>query len=62
MVSNETMSVANNHVALALAFPGGIHVPLLTFFRHDARQEIDWEVQEKHLEFLILSGVDGRLR
>ena len=40
-------------------FPSGIHVPALTFFRDDARQEIDWEIQEKHLEFLIASGLHG---
>lgn len=40
-------------------FPPGIHVPSLTFFRDDARQEIDWEVQEKHVEFLISSGLHG---
>jgi 4-hydroxy-2-oxoglutarate aldolase len=42
-----------------MAFPGGVHVPSLTFFRNDIRQEIDWEVQEKHFEFLISSGLHG---
>ncbi|KAI9727368.1 MAG: hypothetical protein M1834_008439 [Cirrosporium novae-zelandiae] len=41
------------------AFPPGIHVPSLTFFRDDARQEIDWDVQEKHLNFLVASGLHG---
>lgn len=50
----------NSHCpSTAMAFPGGIHVPTLTFFKNDTRQEIDWEVQEKHFEFLISSGVHG---
>ena len=40
-------------------FPGGIHVPSLTFFKDDARQEIDWELQEQHFRFLIESGLHG---
>jgi hypothetical protein len=42
-----------------MAFPGGIHVPSLTFFSNDDRQEIDWELQERHFEFLITSGLHG---
>lgn len=42
-------------------FPGGIHVPSLTFFKDDARQEIDWEVQERHFDFLIAAGVHGSM-
>ncbi|KAK2767701.1 hypothetical protein FQN54_003859 [Arachnomyces sp. PD_36] len=45
--------------AHAKPFPPGIHVPSLTFFKKDARQEIDWELQERHLEFLISSGLHG---
>ncbi|EWZ00507.1 hypothetical protein FOYG_00354 [Fusarium oxysporum NRRL 32931] len=41
------------------SFPGGIHVPSLTWFANDANQEIDWDVQKKHIEFLINSGLDG---
>ncbi|EWZ46542.1 hypothetical protein FOCG_11544 [Fusarium oxysporum f. sp. radicis-lycopersici 26381] len=41
------------------SFPGGIHVPSLTWFANDASQEIDWDVQKKHIEFLINSGLDG---
>ncbi|CAM1502716.1 Fc.00g074920.m01.CDS01 [Cosmosporella sp. VM-42] len=41
------------------AFPPGIHVPCLTWFGSDASQEIDWDVQKKHIEFLITSGLDG---
>lgn len=42
-------------------FPGGIHVPSLTWFANDANQEIDWDVQKKHIEFLISSGLDGSM-
>ncbi|KAF7563590.1 hypothetical protein G7046_g532 [Stylonectria norvegica] len=41
------------------AYPPGIHVPSLTWFGSDANQEIDWDLQKKHLEFLITSGLDG---
>jgi 4-hydroxy-2-oxoglutarate aldolase len=37
----------------------GIHVPSLTFFTSSAKQEINWETQNKHLRFLISSGVHG---
>lgn len=37
----------------------GIHVPCLTWFQNDATQEIDWELQREHLQFLVKSGVDG---
>jgi len=53
------MTVTNGHAASVMAFPGGIHVPPLTFFKNGARQEIDWEVQEKHFQFLVSSGVHG---
>ena len=55
------MTVSNGKTKPVLAFPGGIHVPSLTFFRHDTRQEIDWEVQAKHFEFLISSGLHGSM-
>ena len=43
------------------SFPPGVHVPSLTWF-HDTRdQEIDWDVQRKHLSFLIESGLDGSM-
>jgi 4-hydroxy-2-oxoglutarate aldolase len=41
------------------AFPPGIHVPSLTWFKNDYKQEIDWDVQQKHFEFLIPSGLHG---
>ncbi|KAK7426474.1 hypothetical protein QQZ08_007069 [Neonectria magnoliae] len=41
------------------AYPPGIHVPSLTWFAGDANQEIDWDLQKKHIEFLISSGLDG---
>ncbi|RSL73780.1 hypothetical protein CEP54_000174 [Fusarium duplospermum] len=40
-------------------FPAGIHVPCLTWFANDANQEIDWDLQKKHIEFLVNSGLDG---
>lgn len=46
-------------VAKGKAYPPGIHVPALTWFADDASQEIDWDLQKKHLEFLISSGLDG---
>ncbi|KAF4121908.1 4-hydroxy-2-oxoglutarate aldolase [Geosmithia morbida] len=51
------MSPAAN--AKAAAFPPGIHVPSLTWFSSDATQEIDWDTQKKHLEFMVESGLDG---
>lgn len=41
------------------SFAPGIHVPSLTFFKNDANQEIDWDVQEKHFDFLISNGLHG---
>ncbi|KAL1845648.1 hypothetical protein Plec18170_009635 [Paecilomyces lecythidis] len=38
-------------------FPPGIHVPTLTWFHDDSTQEIDWQVQTKHIEFLVNSVV-----
>jgi hypothetical protein len=43
-------------------YPPGIHVPTLTWFRDDDAQSIDWEVQEKHIRFLIESGLHGSKR
>jgi 4-hydroxy-2-oxoglutarate aldolase len=40
-------------------FPPGVHVPSLTWFADDKQQEIDWEIQTKHLEFLVGSGLHG---
>lgn len=41
------------------AFPPGIHVPSLTWFKDSAEQEIDWDTQKKHLDFLVKSGLHG---
>lgn len=42
------------------AFPPGLHAPSVTFFLPDGdRQEIDWETQERHLDYLVKSGVHG---
>ena len=40
-------------------YPPGIHVPCLTWFKPGATQSIDWGLQEKHLEFLVRSGLHG---
>lgn len=52
------MPSAINDTAL-YSFPPGIHVPSLTWFKDDASQEIDWDVQERHFEFLISNGLHG---
>lgn len=41
------------------AFPPGIHGPSVTFFNDDDQQDIDWVTQERHLEYLITSGLHG---
>jgi hypothetical protein len=43
----------------AKSFPPGIHVPSLTWFGNDASQEIDWDVQNQHMEILVKSGLHG---
>lgn len=43
----------------ARPFPPGIHVPSLTWFGSDNSQEIDWDLQERHLNFVITSGLHG---
>lgn len=42
-------------------FPSGIHVPILTFFKDDARQEVDWELQQRHTKFMVESGLHGSM-
>ncbi|OAQ64702.1 dihydrodipicolinate synthetase family protein [Pochonia chlamydosporia 170] len=37
----------------------GIHVPCLTWFLDNVTQDIDWNLQRRHIQFLIQSGVDG---
>ncbi|KAL1902332.1 hypothetical protein Sste5346_001308 [Sporothrix stenoceras] len=46
-------------VTAAKAFPPGIHVPSLTWFRDTDAQEIDWDVQRAHFQFLATSGLHG---
>lgn len=43
-------------------FPPGIHVPCLTWFSSNDAQDIDWDLQEQHLRFLITSGLHGGKR
>jgi hypothetical protein len=43
------------------SFPPGVHVPSLTWFKDTPEQEIDWDVQRKHLSFLIESGLHGSM-
>ncbi|KAF2475049.1 aldolase [Lindgomyces ingoldianus] len=57
MPSNETLS--NGCDSTRYSFPPGIHVPSLTFFKNNTQQEIDWDVQETHFDFLISSGLHG---
>lgn len=40
-------------------YPPGVHVPSLTWFEGTSRQEIDWTVQKRHLEFLVKSDIHG---
>jgi len=44
---------------MAKPFPPGIHVPCLTWFIEDQHQSVDWDLQERHLQFLISSGLHG---
>jgi len=57
------MAISNgtNGKKVGKPFPPGVHVPSLTWFSDTPNQEIDWEVQEKHLSFLIESGLHGSL-
>lgn len=50
---------ANGASSAAKAFPPGVHVPSLTWFDGTAQQEIDWNTQKTHFEFLIKSGLHG---
>jgi 4-hydroxy-2-oxoglutarate aldolase len=60
MPSAETLPGSNSHSAASnYSFAPGIHVPSLTWFKNDKTQEIDWDVQEKHFEFLISNGLHG---
>jgi len=54
MPLNGTISHAS---ASKYAYPPGIHVPSLTWF--DEQQEIDWDLQQRHFEFLISNGLHG---
>lgn len=54
------MTANGNSRQAKRAYPPGIHAPTVTFFLPDGdRQEIDWATQEKHLEYLVKSGVHG---
>lgn len=54
------MTANGNSRQVKRAYPPGIHAPTVTFFLPDGdRQEIDWATQEKHLEYLVKSGVHG---
>ena len=58
MPSNES-GIAAQTVTMSKPALEGIHVPSLTFFATSPKQEIDWDTQNKHLRFLIASGVHG---
>ncbi|KAM0260090.1 hypothetical protein ACHAQJ_003015 [Trichoderma viride] len=44
---------------IARPFPPGIHVPCLTWFSNNGSQDVDWDLQEQHLNFLVTSGLHG---
>jgi dihydrodipicolinate synthase/N-acetylneuraminate lyase len=46
---------------LTKSFLHGIHGPAVTFFKEDERQEVDWETQSRHLEFMVKSGLHGSM-
>ncbi|KAF8860392.1 aldolase [Acephala macrosclerotiorum] len=54
-----TVTNGTNGSKVGKPFPPGVHVPSLTWFRDTPEQEIDWDVQRKHLSFLIESGLHG---
>ncbi|KAF4626402.1 hypothetical protein G7Y89_g11758 [Cudoniella acicularis] len=54
-----TNGSSNGSKSAGKPFPPGVHVPSLTWFLDTPEQEIDWEVQKKHLAFLIESGLHG---
>ncbi len=56
---NMAISNGTNGTKAGKPFPPGVHVPSLTWFSDNADQEIDWDVQKKHLSFLIESGLHG---
>lgn len=56
-----THTNGTNGSTVGKPFPPGVHVPSLTWFRDTANQEIDWDVQQKHLSFLIESGLHGSM-
>ena len=45
--------------AAARPFPPGIHPPSLTWFQDNEAQDVDWDLQKQHLQFLVESGVHG---
>jgi 4-hydroxy-2-oxoglutarate aldolase len=59
MPSNENGGHANTTRSSVKPYPPGIHVPCLTFFDASPRQELDLSTQEKHIRFLVQSGVHG---
>ncbi|KAK4539615.1 hypothetical protein LTR36_010498 [Oleoguttula mirabilis] len=59
MPSNEHGISTHPERTVSRSYPPGVHVPSLTFFDATPRQEIDWDTQSKHLDFLVRSGVHG---
>jgi 4-hydroxy-2-oxoglutarate aldolase len=51
--------MGSTHNAKGRPFPPDIHVPCLTWFLDGLTQEIDWDLQKRHIEFLVSSGLDG---
>lgn len=56
---NAFSAMASNSTKTNKPFPPGIHGPSITFFQNDQQQEIDWATQERHLEYMITSGMHG---
>ena len=41
------------------SLPEGIYAPSVAFFKGDADQSLDTELQERHYRFLAASGIQG---
>ncbi|KAI9899437.1 hypothetical protein N3K66_005898 [Trichothecium roseum] len=48
-----------DQVMMNFTFPAGVHASSMTWFDETGDQLIDWPVQRKHLEFLVMCGVHG---
>jgi dihydrodipicolinate synthase/N-acetylneuraminate lyase len=54
------MTVPNSTTATrGKALPGGIYCPSISFFKPSPKQELDFDMYTKHMEFLAKAGVHG---